>query len=82
MPWRVDPADGLEDGLHQQRREAERRLVEQEQPRLRHQPPGDGEHLLLAAGERAGELANALAQPGKEGEAAVEVLLRGLRAWT
>ena len=30
--------------------------------RARHERPADGKHLLLAAGERAGELAAALAQ--------------------
>ena len=37
-----------------ERREAERRLVEQQQPRPRHQRARDRDHLLLAARERAG----------------------------
>ena len=44
-----DPEDLADD----HRREAERRLVEQQQPRARHQRAGEREHLLLAAGERA-----------------------------
>ena len=38
------------------RREAERRLVEHDQFRRAHQAAADREHLLLAAGERAGRL--------------------------
>ena len=40
----------------------ERRLVEHEQPRPGHERAPDGDHLLLAARQRAGELASALAQ--------------------
>ena len=46
----VEVADDLEDLLDDERREAERWLVEQEQARAAHQGAGDGEHLLLAAG--------------------------------
>ena len=35
-------------------RESERRLVEEQQPRPSHQRAGQGEHLLLAAGQRSG----------------------------
>src|SRR5207249_6991004 len=45
-----------------QRGQTERRLVEHQQGRARHQRAADREHLLLAAAERAGELAPALAQ--------------------
>src|SRR6516165_4850040 len=62
----VDLADGLEDGLHEERGEAERRLVEEQHARLRHERAADGEHLLLAAGERAGELVAALLQDREE----------------
>ena len=47
---------------HHDRRQPERRLVEQQVLRLRHEAAGDGEHLLLAAGERAAELSAPLAQ--------------------
>src|SRR5262249_25433776 len=53
----VDVADDLEDLLDDQRREAERRLVEQQQPRPAHQRPRDRQHLLLAARQRAAALA-------------------------
>ena len=39
----------VEDPLDHQRRQAERRLVEQQQPRPAHQRPADRQHLLLAA---------------------------------
>ena len=45
---------------HDQRRKAERRLVEQHQPRPQHQGAADRQHLLLAARERAGLLHPAL----------------------
>ena len=55
-PSRVDLVDGAEDLLHEQRGQAEGGLVEQQQPRPGHQRAGDGQHLLLAARERAGRL--------------------------
>ena len=73
---RVDVADDAEHFPHDRRREAEGRLVEQQQPRLRHQRTADREHLLLAAGERAGRLLELLAQHREE----VEHLLQRLRA--
>src|SRR5262244_3300113 len=42
--------DRAADLLHDHRREALGRLVEQQQPRPGAQDPADGEHLLLAAG--------------------------------
>ena len=62
----VDLADGLEDGAHQQRRQPQRGLVEQEQARPGHEGPADGQHLLLAAGEGAGQLLAALVQDREE----------------
>ena len=50
----VDPLDDLEHGLGQRRAEPERRLVDEQQPRLGHQRPPDRQHLLLAARQRAG----------------------------
>jgi hypothetical protein len=43
-------------------RQAQGQLLDHEQPGARHQRPPEGEHLLLATGERAGLLAAALAQ--------------------
>ena len=64
----VDRADGAEDILHDHRREPERRLVQAQQPRLRHHGAAEHQHLLLAAAERAGVLRCARAQPRKHGE--------------
>ena len=44
-----DFRDDPEHRLHDDRREAERGLVQQQQPRLRHQAAGDRDHLQLAA---------------------------------
>jgi hypothetical protein len=60
MPFRGDGADHLENLLHHDRRQAHRRLVEQQQLGPAHQGAADGQHLLLAAGKRAGQLAGAL----------------------
>src|SRR5439155_8815108 len=70
----VDLADGPEDLAHQERREAERRLVEQQQPRPRHEGARDREHLLLAAREGARALAAALAQAREEAERLLAIL--------
>ena len=47
------PDDPL-DLLHHDRREAQGRLVQHQQARLGHQAAADGQHLLLAAGQRPG----------------------------
>ena len=54
------------DLLHDEGRQAERRLVAQEQPRPAHQRAADGEHLLLAARQRARELRAPPVQHGKQ----------------
>src|SRR5689334_5943372 len=62
-------ADAPDRGEHlscEERREAERRLVEHEQPRRAHQRATDAEHLLLAAAQRPGELALALLELREE----------------
>ena len=62
-PLVVQVLDDAEDLRDEQRREAERRLVEQEQPRPLHERAREREHLLLAAAERAGLLVAALLDP-------------------
>src|SRR5690242_12677484 len=52
--------------LYDARREAERKLVDQQQLRLRHQAARDGTHLLLAAGKGGGVLRSALLQDREE----------------
>ena len=51
--------------LHDQRRQAEAHLVDDEQAGLRRESPRHGEHLLLAAGEETGL---ALRERGELGE--------------
>ena len=46
----------LVDRLHQDRGQSQRRLVQHHQRRSTHQGAGDGQHLLLAAGEGRGVL--------------------------
>src|SRR5437867_1650478 len=46
-PFLTDPRDGLEEKLHEERGQPERRLVDQEHPRAREEGPADDEHLLL-----------------------------------
>ena len=69
----------VEDLLHDERREAERRLVEEEQARPAHQRAGDGEHLLLAARQGAAALVQALLEARKDRADALEVLARNGR---
>ena len=49
-----------------QRRQAQGRLVEEQQLGLAHEGPPHGDHLLLAAGEGSGLLASPLLQPGQQ----------------
>ena len=62
----LERVDRGPDFLADDRREAFGRLVEDEQPRVRHQRPADRQHLLLAAGEGAGALRAALGEAGEE----------------
>ena len=61
-----DAGERLEQLLADQRRQAERRLVEQKQTRMRHQRPADAHHLLLAAAHGADNLLLALGQARKQ----------------
>ena len=58
----VDLPQGLADPRHELRREAERRLVEQQQLRLAHERPPDGQHLLLAPRQQRAALGAPLLQ--------------------
>ena len=62
----ADARERLEQFLADQRRQAERRLVEQKQTRMRHQRPADAHHLLLAAAHGADNLLLALGQARKQ----------------
>ena len=64
----VDLDDLLKDLLHQQRSDTERRFIQHEEFRFAHEGPADGEHLLLAARERPGNLLLAFLQPGEDVE--------------
>ena len=54
--------------VDQDRRKTHRWLVEQQQPRLCHQRAADREHLLLAAGQRAGRRLPHRIEHRKQGE--------------
>src|SRR5262245_36233813 len=56
LSFRLELRDRAADFGHQLRREPLGRLVHQEHARIAHERPSDREHLLLAAGERAGQL--------------------------
>ena len=51
----LERAHTLAQRLDDARGQALRRLVEQQQARIAHQRAGDGQHLLLAAGEHPAE---------------------------
>src|SRR5579859_3394973 len=77
----ADMAQEREHLLDNDRREAGGGFVEQEELRLRHQCPADRAHLLLAARQRAGELAAPLFEAREEvvdeGETLAEFGARG-----
>src|SRR5713101_572408 len=66
-------ADDPRDLAHDDGREPERRFVEQQALGLCHEPAPDGQHLLLAARERAAPLLEALAQAREQLVDALEV---------
>src|SRR5204863_1186 len=69
----LDLVDGAAD---QHRCKADRGLVDQDDARCKHQRACEGEHLLLAAAHRAGQLTAALSQTWKAFEAEGEVRLQ------
>ena len=66
MPVALSVADDVEHVLHDGRRQAERRLVEHDELGLAHQAAADRQHLLLAAGQRAGRLRAPLGEPREQ----------------
>ena len=62
MPLSLDAAHDAEQLLDDRRRQAERQLVDHEQLRLGDERHAERQHLLLAAGEVAGHLVEALPQ--------------------
>src|SRR6266542_1134196 len=67
-----DAIDGLEDLLDDARAQALGGLVEQEQVGPGHEPAPQREHLLLAAGQRAGELSVTLPKNREQREHLVQ----------
>ena len=81
VPWDLSVRDGRHDPLHHERRQAHRGLVEHEQLGPAHHGAAHGEHLLLAAGERAGRLLAALPEDREEVVGA-RACRCGCRAWS
>ena len=58
MPSGRELREEREDVVDDDRRQPHRRLVDQHDARVRHVGTRDGEHLLLAAAQRAGDLSS------------------------
>ena len=71
----VDGLDRVKHQFHEQRREAHRRFIHADQLRPRHQRPANGDHLLFAAGECAGELVAPFLDAGEETVDALDIFL-------
>jgi hypothetical protein len=76
----VDARDQGEEFLDQSGREAERGLIQDEQLGFGHQAAPDGQHLLLATGQRPGALALALRKAREDRKHPLAVLARRGRA--
>src|SRR5882724_1134657 len=70
----IDTPDDGENLLHQDRRQPQRRLIEQQQCRPVHQCTPDRQHLLLTARELPGRLVEPLLQPRKISADPLQVL--------
>ena len=66
QPFGLQASQSLGDQVDHEGREAERRLVEQKDPGLRHERAADRDHLLFTARHRSGRLRQTLAKPRKE----------------
>src|SRR6266571_7618193 len=73
----VDVADRREDLLDEHGRQAHARLVEQQEPRARHQGAPDCQHLLLASRERARDLRDPLPETREQLEDTLQVAADG-----
>ena len=73
MPVVGRGADGPQEPVDDERREAERQLVDEQQPRRPGQAAGQGEHLLLAAGQQADPAVEVLLQLREQLDGAIEV---------
>ncbi|MNR09056.1 hypothetical protein D3C85_1252440 [compost metagenome] len=62
----IQGREGVEHLLHQQRRQPQAGLVDQQQPRAAHQRPADGQHLPFASGHRARQLLAPFLEPRKQ----------------
>src|ERR1035438_3200311 len=71
----VDSRDEVEQVIHHERRQPERQLVDQEEPRAAHEPAPDRAHLLLAARKTSRELTGPLLEAREKREDAFKVLL-------
>ena len=80
VPCALISAMIVEDLLGQDRREAHRRLVEEQDRRARHERAAHGQHLLLATRQRSGLLAAPLLQAREEVEDARDVVVDLLAA--
>ncbi len=65
--------DGPQEPVDDERGEAERQLVDEQQPRRPGQAAGEGEHLLLAAGEQADAAVEVRLQLREQLDGAVDV---------
>src|SRR5215471_15271825 len=72
----IERLDRIEDLSRDQRRQAERRLIEQQKARVPHQRACDRQHLLLAARERAAALVDAFLEARKQRKNAFDVRLK------
>src|SRR5438445_291901 len=62
----VEPAHGVEQAFDHDGREAERELIDEQDPGAQHEGPSQGQHLLLPARERARGGGQAIAQLGEQ----------------
>ena len=69
----------VEQLVDHRRRKPQRRLVEQQNARLRHQPARNGQHLLLAAGKQPGAARTGARAGAESGPAALRSRLDGRR---
>ncbi|MNV92028.1 hypothetical protein D3C71_1865780 [compost metagenome] len=69
----VDGAQRTEDLLHDDGRKTHRRFVQQQQARLGHQGPADGQHLLFAARQVAGDAGDPFFQAREQVEHVFQV---------
>src|SRR5262245_55628967 len=74
FPFFIDLINGGKNGVHDERSQTKRGLIQQQQTRMRHERATNGEHLLFTTAQCSTQLLSPFLQPWKQRENTLEFL--------